>query len=303
MREKKLVVIRSIIPVIFLIIFLTGCSQPEVVPTATVFPPPLTPQATQLTQSTDPIDPNQQVQTAEECSSGGTVERYQLDSTLLNGALYFSVYYPPCYSDAKPDGYPVLYALHGQNFNDEMWVDLGAVETIDRLILDGEAEPFLMVMPFEEFYFREAEGNNFPIALKEEVIPWVEGSLNVCAEKTCRAIGGISRGASWAARIGLAEWDYFGSVGAHSLPTFRGDIGQLPEWLEAIPFGEEPRIYLDTGRFDPEVKNSYRFEQVLNEKGIPHDWHMNNGRHNEAYWQQHMLEYIRWYVAGWDIDK
>ena len=303
MREIKLVLTRPITIVIFFSVFLAGCSQSVVIPTATVFPNKLTPQATQLTQSNDPIAPIQQAQNAEECLNSGRVERYQIDSELMNGALYFSIYFPPCYSDTKLDGYPVLYALHGQNFNDEMWVDLGAVEISDTLILEGEAEPFLMVMPFEEYYFRAAEGNNFPLALTEEVIPWVEGSLNVCAEKKCRAIGGISRGASWAVRIGLTERDIFGSVGAHSLPTFRGDIGELPGWLEVIPFGEEPRIYLDTGRFDPEVRTAIRFEQVLNEKGIPHEWHLNDGRHDEVYWKEHMLEYIRWYAAGWEIDK
>lgn len=301
--EFKSVQTRPLLLVILLSGLLTGCSQTFIIPTPTVFFPKITPQVTQLTQPKGPIAPTQQAQTHTECSNGSSVERYQIDSSLLNGALYFSVYFPPCYSDTKPGGYPVLYALHGQNFNDSMWVDLGAVETIDKLILEGDSEPFLMVMPFEEYYFREAEGNDFPIALTEEVIPWVEASLNVCAEKKCRAIGGISRGASWAVRIGLAEWDFFGSIGAHSLPTFKGDIGQLPKWLAKIPYGEEPRIYMDTGRFDPEVKTAYRFEQILNEKGIPHDWHMNEGRHDEVYWEEHMVDYIRWYVEGWRGDK
>ena len=285
--------------VIFLCVFFVGCSQSAIIPNQTVSYPQLSSQVTQLTKSNDPITPTQQAHTTEECLNSGRVERYQIDSTLLNEALYFSVYFPPCYSDAKPDGYPVLYALHGQNFNDEMWVDLGAVEIIDKLIHEGDTEPFLMVMPFEEYYYRSAEGNNFPLALTEEIIPWVEGSLNVCVEKKCRAIGGISRGASWAVRIGMTEWDSFGSIGAHSLPSYKGGTDQLLEWLAVIPFGKEPRIYLDTGRFDPEVKTAYRFEQILNEKGIPHDWHMNDGRHNEIYWQEHMLDYLHWYSKGW----
>lgn len=301
--EIKLVVIRPIILIFLFSGLIIGCSQSAVIPTPTVITLLLTPQATHLSQLNNQIVPIQQQQNNGDCLGGGRVERYQIDSEIMNEALFFSVYYPPCYSDAKSGGYPVLYALHGQNFNDSMWVDLGAVETIDKVILEGDSEPFLMVMPFEEYFFREAEGNNFPIALTEEIIPWVEASLNVCAEKKCRAIGGISRGASWAIRIGLTERDFFGSIGAHSLPTFKGDIGQLPKWLAEIPYGEEPRIYLDTGRFDPEVKTAYRFEQILNEKGIPHDWHMNEGRHDEVYWEEHMLEYISWYAAGWKVDK
>ncbi len=279
---------------------LIGCIPPAAEPTKTVLASAITPQATRLTSTVSTQAPMQAQLTVAQCMESGKVERYLIDSVLLNEELYYSVYFPPCYSEEKPSGYPVLYALHGQNFNDGMWIDLGAAETADTLILNGSAEPFLIVMPYEEFFFRKAEGNGFPRALTEEIIPWVEGNLNVCTESVCRAIGGISRGASWAMRIGLAEWDFFGSIGAHSMPTFNGDIGNLPEWLNEIPHGEEPRIYLDTGRFDPEVKNAFRFENVLNEKGIPHEWHLNEGLHNEEYWEEQMETYLHWYAKGWD---
>ena len=303
MSEIKPVFTRLIPIVIFICIIVVSCNQSLVTPTQTVFSPQFTLQTTQITQLENPTPLTLHQQDSEICLNHSRIERYQIDSNRLNDALFFSVYFPPCYSDINPDGYPTLYALHGQNFTDEMWIDLGAAEEIDKLILEGKIEPFLMVMPFEEYFFREAEGNQFPIALKQEIIPWVEGNLNVCIEKNCRAIAGISRGASWAVRIGLSEWQDFGSVGAHSLPTFRKDIEILPDWLEAIPPGEEPRIYLDTGRFDPEVKTASRFEQILNENGIPHEWHLNDGRHNEVYWEEHMIEYMRWYGAAWDIEK
>ncbi len=282
---------------------LAGCITLAAEPTKTVLAPAITPQATRLTSTVSTGTPTQARLPDAQCTESGHVERYQIDSVLLNDELYFTVYFPPCYSEVKSGGYPVLYAMHGQNFNDVMWIDLGATKTADALILSGAAEPFLIVMPYEEFFFREAEGNGFSRALTEEIIPWVDGNINVCIGRTCRAVGGLSRGASWAIRIGLAEWDFFGSIGAHSLPTFNGDIGKLPEWLDEVPNGEKLRIYLDTGRFDPEVKNAYRFENVLNEKGIPHEWHLNEGRHNETYWEEQMEAYLRWYAAGWEQEK
>lgn len=277
-------------------LFSTGCAASAVLPTPTVINVINTPEATLLIKEEATIEP---LPESESCILSGELERYKIDSVLLNGPLYFSVYYPPCYDENRANGYPVLYALHGQNFNDAMWVDLGLTSIANSLVLAGEIPQFIAVMPYEEFYFREADANKFPSALKEEIIPWVESALNVCVEKKCRAIGGISRGASWAMRIGLSNWDMFGAIGSHSLPTFRGDIGNLPQWLEKIPFGEEPGIYIDTGRFDPEVKNAYRFESILNEKGIPHEWHLNEGRHNEEYWQAQMESYLRWYGEAW----
>ena len=298
-RGRKQVLIKTA-TTIFLSTMLTGCILPAVEPTLTVFTPTITSQTTRSASAASTQAPAQARLTDAKCTESGQVERYMIDSALMNGELYFSVYFPPCYSEEKMGGYPVLYALHGQNFNDEMWIDLGAAEIADTLILSGEAVPFLIVMPYEEFFFRKVTGNNFPLALTEEIIPWVDENLNVCTGKVSRAIGGLSRGASWAIRIGLAEWDYFGSIGAHSVPTFRGDISSLPKWLEEVPGGKEPRIYLDIGRFDPEVKASYSFENALNEEGIPHEWHLNEGRHNEAYWEEQMEAYLRWYAAGWE---
>ena len=234
------------------------------------------------------------------CATAGEVKRYQLDSDLMNGDLYVSVYFPPCYDASLEGGYPVLYLLHGQTFNDNMWLDLAAGDIADELILAGEARPFIMVLPYEEFYYRKADETMFPQAFLDEVIPFVEGQLNACAQRDCRALGGISRGASWALRLGLTHWDVFASFGAHSLPTFRGDLDDLPDWLEEIPDDSIPRVYLDTGRFDPEVKASSAVDRVLNEKGILHEWHLNDGRHNEDYWAAHMREYIQWYTSGWD---
>ena len=36
----------------------------------------------------------------------GEVKRYQLDSELMNGELYVSVYFPPCYDEAARTGLP-----------------------------------------------------------------------------------------------------------------------------------------------------------------------------------------------------
>lgn len=276
--------------------FFIGCTTSAVSPTPTSLTSFNTPEEILPTneEATDEPPPDK-----DGCFSSGTIERYQIDSVSLNGPIFYSVYYPPCYDAGRKPGYPALYALHGQNFNDSMWVDLGLADIADRLINAGELPAFVVVMPYEEYYFRGADVNNFPTAVREEIIPWVEDTLNVCTEKRCRAIGGISRGASWAMRIGLSEWDSIGAIGSHSLPTFPGDITNLPLWLEKIPFGEEPRIYIDTGRFDPEVKSAYRFEFVLSEKGIPHEWHLNQGRHNEEYWRAQMESYLRWYCEVW----
>lgn len=233
------------------------------------------------------------------CEESGTIQPLTLDSELLNDVLTFNVYFPPCYDPDSADRYPVLYLLHGQQQDAALWQELGILAIADDLILNQKRSPFLIVMPVEEYFFRSAENNRYPDALLEELLPWVESNLPVCTQKECRAIGGISRGASWAARLALIHWDVFGALGAHSMPLFNGDIEVLPEWIDAIPRGSLPRIYADVGSSDPAVKDVYAFEQALNALGVAHEWHLNSGRHNETYWAEQLPAYLAWYTIPW----
>jgi S-formylglutathione hydrolase FrmB len=80
---------------------------------------------------------------------------------------------------------------------------------------------------------------------------------------------------------------------------FNGDIEDLPDWVDAIPDGNLPRIYADVGSSDPAVKDAYAFEQALNALGVAHEWHLNSGRHNEDYWAEQLPDYLAWYTLAW----
>jgi enterochelin esterase-like enzyme len=233
------------------------------------------------------------------CAQPGEVKRYQVQSVLLNLQMNVNVYLPPCYDAALVGGYPAAYLLHGQTFDDLMWTNLGAAELADELILAGEAQPFIMIMPNEEFFYRPVRGNLFPDAITSEVIPWAEAEFNLCAARECRAIGGISRGAAWAMRIGLTNPQRFSAIGIHSLPSFLGGEGQVADWVKALPKDLLPRVTMDSGRFDTEIKSAIPVEAVFNQQGLPHDWHLNEGRHDEDYWKAHIAEYVSWYAGLW----
>lgn len=229
----------------------------------------------------------------------GTIERFELDSELMIGLQWVRVYTPPCYDPERAAGYPVLYTFHGQTFDDTMWFRLGAADYLDAMITAGEAQPFLIVSIFEEFYYRAVRGNKFPNAVIEEILPWVDKTFNTCTERECRAVGGISRGAAWAMRLGLTHPDLFSAIGIHSLPSYLGGPEQVALWVDEYPKDSLPHISMDSGRFDPEVKSAVGTEAVFNQKAIPHDWHLNEGRHDMEYWEAQMAGYMRWYAELW----
>jgi enterochelin esterase-like enzyme len=176
-----------------------------------------------------------------------------------------------------------------------LWQELGISEKADEITLSEQGAPFLIVMPHEEFHFRPPEKNHFPEAILNELIPWLEEEFDACEERYCRAIGGISRGGSWALRMALLEWNTFGAAGIHSAPLFNGDIESVPDWIDVIPDESLPALYLDIGNIDPAIKNASELNELLNSLGIAHEWHLNQGRHDEEYWESQLNAYLNWY--------
>lgn len=237
---------------------------------------------------------------ADDClAKPGEVARVNFQSTVLNDAYTVSIYTPPCYDPDAGRKYPVLYLLHGQNMDDTFWLSLGAAEIADGMIASGGA-PFLMVMPFEVKNFDLPTESKFGESVINELIPWIEDHYSVCAERDCRAIGGISRGGGWAIRLAMRNFDTFGAVGGHSPGPMAGDWWQAQKHLETHTPDEYPRIYIDRGEDDYLAADIDSFEKVLASNAIPHEFHINPGKHNDEYWQTHIAEYLRWYAQGWE---
>jgi enterochelin esterase-like enzyme len=210
----------------------------------------------------------------------------------------FSIYLPPCYDEMPDQRYPVLYLLHGQTYTNDQWVRLGAVETANELILSGEAKPFLIIFP-DDRYWNVPAGPGFGGRLVDYLIPYVDENYRTIDDREYRALGGMSRGAGWTLRLGLQRWDLFGTLGLHSMAAFGEDRPFLEAWLEAVPPESWPNIFMDVGESDTELGFASRFEELLTDDGIPHEWHLYPGAHDEAYWAAHVEEYLRWYSSVW----
>lgn len=231
---------------------------------------------------------------------GSRIVHGSLETKLLRYPLVYRVYLPPCYREFTAERYPVLYLIHGQGFTDEQWDRIGADETADRLIASGEIPPLIIVMPYER-YGGEPTENGFAQAFIKELIPHIDETYRTLPTPQRRAVGGLSRGGGWAIHFGLAYWKLFRAIGAHSPAVFHTDAQSMRTYLDTIPASALPRIYIDIGDRDrPEILRSAAwFEELLDEKDIPHEWHLFSGYHNEAYWSEHMPLYLEWYTQGW----
>jgi enterochelin esterase-like enzyme len=280
---------------LFLIPLLAGlwaCAPPIApVSTATTIPPTPTQTATPL-----PPTPTSTATPLGCLTQPGHVEQGVVEVT--TPPQEYLIYLPPCYDEMPDLRYPVLYLLHGQTYTDDQWVRLGAVEVIDRLFLEEEISPFIIVFP-DDRYWNVQAGPGFGQRLVDHLVPYIDRSYRTVASREHRAIGGMSRGAGWALRLGLRRWELFGTLGLHSLAAFNDDRPFLRNWLEAIPPEEWPEIFIDTGENDSELGFNSLFENTLIQLGIPHEWHLYPGAHDEAYWEAHAEEYLRWYAGVW----
>jgi enterochelin esterase-like enzyme len=298
-NRKQIYEMKLLQRILLLIPLLTGlwaCTPPsEPIPTPTVIP--ATP-----TQTLTPLPPTfTPTPTPLGClTQPGRTEQGVVRETVP--PQEFLIYLPPCYDELPDQRYPVLYLLHGQTYTDDQWVRLGAVKVMDKLLLNKEIPPFIIVFP-DDRYWNVQAGPGFGSRLVDYLIPYIDRNYRTLDDRKHRAIGGMSRGAGWTFRLGLQRWDLFGTLGLHSLAVFSDDRPVYREWLAAIPPESLPNIFMDGGEDDSEMNFNTTIEKSLTDLGIPHEWHLYPGWHDEAYWGAHVEEYLRWYAKVWAAES
>lgn len=227
-------------------------------------------------------------------------------SALAGGEHHYRLYFPPCYGQ---DGraYPTLYLFAGDIHYEGKWDELGIDEAANAAIAADEIAPLLIVMAAGGWLADDTSGGpgSYESLVLDELIPHVEQTTCAWPAPGGRAIGGISRGGYWALEIAFRRPELFLSVGGHSaalLDTFAGpDVN--PQQTALVNDLGDLRIYLDIGDNDFLRTNTIRLHEEMAARGVAHEWHLNEGEHNDAYWSAHVADYLRWYAAPWPTDR
>lgn len=211
----------------------------------------------------------------------------------FDSPMTLKVYLPPNFDPEKR--YPTLYLLHGQSQDAGLWIRIGIKETLDSLVTQGVVEPFLVVLPQEDKYLEDVEKSDFERRFVDHLMPFIEENFPVLRERSARAIGGISRGAFWAQMIALKNYNRFGVLGQHSLLTAYYSTSSLTRLIQDEPELETPKIRIDIGNEDFYIEEEVTFVQQLQILKIPHIFILNKGKHDEAYWEENLRDYLIWY--------
>ena len=286
-------------------------SKAQTLPATLVLPTPyVTPRA-----SAAPLEPEAkpstvslpvEIVTPAGCTESGEIVLGNYTSRVTGLEHKYRIYLPPCYS-REGHAYPVLYIFHGSAQTDSHWDDLGLDEAAESAILAGEIPPLIIVMPDGGQIAQNTSGGagSFEDLILVDLIPHIESSYCVWSEAAGRAIGGLSRGGYWALEIAFRNSMEFVAAAGHSaalLDTAAGpDVNPQNTALTGNLVGL--RIYLDIGNSDWVFNNTHRLHEDMLAAGIPHNWQLNEGSHEDAYWSAHVAEYLSWYSESWPVVR
>jgi len=258
----------------------------------------------------------------------GTVhDDLSMNSVLLKSERKYAVYLPADYDSSKRS-YPVLYLLHGAGDDQTGWIQFGEVLRIaDSSIKNGTATPMIIVMPDantgQRGYFNSIDGNwRYEDFFFDELMPFIEKTYRIKAEKRFRAVAGLSMGGGGTFMYALHRPELFSSacpLSAYvgpltidnlkqrmdrtktsytnaSLKTYFEQhnainlINNMPK--EAI---SSVRWFIDCGDDDFLYEGNSLVHIAFKKKEIPHEYRVRDGRHSWSYWRASLpvvLEFI-----------
>jgi enterochelin esterase-like enzyme len=231
----------------------------------------------------------------------GKLETIAYDSTTVGMKRKARVYTPPGYTRDKQ--YPVLYLLHGIGGDENEWGRGGAPDVIlDNLIADQKVVPMIVVMPNG----RAAKGVTardpipkqspafaaFEKDLLTDLIPYIEKTYSVKADRESRAIAGLSMGGGQALNFGLGNLDTFAWVGGFSsAPNTRrpADLITDPAAAKKLRL-----LYVACGDRDGLRRISEGVHARLDEKQVPHVWRViPGGGHDFRVWKSDLYHFAQ----------
>ena len=242
-------------------------------------------------------------------------------SRSLNKASSLNIVFPDDPNIPKP--WSVYYLLHGLSDDHTIWMRRTSIERYVAGL------PLVVVMPDggRGWYANAVEGYAHEDDLIKDVVGLVDRTFPVKAERSGRAIGGLSMGGYGAVKVGLKHHEMFASVNSHSgalaalhsevaasknlSPEFTRIFGPKPTDGPEDPFaivrkidhGRIPAMRIDCGTDDFLIDHNRKFHAHLEALRVPHEYQEYPGSHDWAYWDLHVREAVDFHARNLKLKK
>ena len=233
-----------------------------------------------------------------------SIEAIGVHSAAMNKDVMVSVITPDTYNHKADEPYDIVYLLNGYGGNHESWYKFAHVGPY------ADQYGIIIVCP---------DGNNswywdspvdptfrYETFVAGELVAWVDANYHTKANRTGRAITGLSMGGHGALWLAIRHQDTFGAVGSTSggvdirpfpknweMAKRLGTIQENPHYweqytvtnlVEQIPTDGSLAMIVDCGTEDFFYKVNCEFHAKLTARGVPHDFYVRPGKHNWEYW-------------------
>ena len=243
----------------------------------------------------------------------GSVTRRWYDSPGNGMQRRMTVYTPYGYETSK-EKYPVLYLLHGMGGDEEAWIALGRTSQIlDNLIAQGKAKPMIVVMTNGNVAQEAAPGesslgyakpsmqlpNTMDGKFEEtfpDVIKFIESNYRVKAEKSGRAIAGLSMGGYHSLHISRYypnTFDYVGLFSAAIIPNDKATSDVYKNFdasLEAQMKNGYKLYWIGIGKADFLYKANEEYRAKLDKIGMEYTYVETEGGHTWTNWRVYLSQ-------------
>lgn len=232
----------------------------------------------------------------------GSIDTITYASTTVGSNRRALVYTPPGFDPSKR--YPVLYLLHGIGGDEKEWFNQGRPHIIlDNLYAQQALTPMIVVLPngralkddraVGNIYDRERVQAfaTFEQDLLKDLIPYVEKTYPVRADREHRAIAGLSMGGGQSLNFGLGNLDVFAWVGGFSsAPNTKQPTDLLPQPEAAA--AKLKLLWISCGDKDGLLNVSQRTHDYLTQHNLPHVFQViPNGYHDFKVWKQNLYQF------------
>ncbi|MBJ7880031.1 alpha/beta hydrolase [Gelidibacter salicanalis] len=236
--------------------------------------------------------------------SASRVDTLMVASASMNKSIPNLVILPDHYS-AEQESYPVLYLLHGAGGTYADWVS-----KVPKLKAYADTYNLIIVCPdggLTSWYFDSPMDvkMKYETYISKELINAIDTTYNTTAEKSGRAITGLSMGGHGAFYLAFKHQDIWGAAGSMSggldirpfpnnwdLNKRLGNYAEYKDnWEENTVINmvykltdNSLKLIFDCGISDFFYDANKRLHEKLMERNIAHDYIERPGNHNWAYW-------------------
>ena len=236
-------------------------------------------------------------------ANAATVDTVLTHSAAMNRDIKAVIIRPDDYSASHK--FPVLYLLHGFSGTYSDWVL--KVPTVRKL---ADTYHIIIVCPdggFASWYFDSpvSKDSQYETYISKELVHYIDGKYSTIADRSGRAITGLSMGGHGALYLAFKHLDLYGAAGSMSGGV---DLRPFPDsfGIEQVlgKYSEFPRrweensiinmVYLlkpnsialtiDCGSSDFLFEANKALHEKLLDRNIPHDFTVRPGSHTWEYW-------------------